>query len=97
MKLWVDDERPAPEGWAGAKTYQEAIDLLLIEKVEELSLDHDLADFSSDGREKTGYDVALWLVQRKLDGQSIPAQISCHSANPIGRERILGVVDRYLR
>lgn len=28
MKLWLDDERPAPEGWVWAKTANEAIHLL---------------------------------------------------------------------
>lgn len=42
MKLWLDDCRPAPEGWARAVNMAEAQKLLLENVVEEMSLDHDL-------------------------------------------------------
>ena len=28
MRIWLDDERPAPQGWVHAKTAAEAIHLL---------------------------------------------------------------------
>ncbi len=42
MKLWLDDVRPAPDGWVHAKTTSEACDVMLAGQVEEASLDHDL-------------------------------------------------------
>ncbi len=42
MKLWLDDVRPAPDGWKHARTVEEAKAFLLFETVEEASLDHDL-------------------------------------------------------
>lgn len=45
MKLWVDDVRPAPDGWRWAKTYKEAIEMLHStpkERLTDVSLDHDL-------------------------------------------------------
>lgn len=42
MKLFVDDLRPAPEGWHWAKTNTEAIRLLATKCVREVSLDHDI-------------------------------------------------------
>ena len=98
MKLFVDDERNVPEGWDVARSYNEAIDKLSSAHYDELSLDHDIASFDDSGKEKTGYDIALWLANRKVaTGEYVPPKISCHSANPIGRARIEGVIQRYLQ
>jgi hypothetical protein len=58
-----------------------------------ISFDHDL------GEEKTGCDVAKWLVQRDIKWQEMPIYFSysVHSMNPVGAENIKGVMDRYLR
>lgn len=42
MRLWFDDVRPAPEGWAWARTVEEAKTLLTKNTVSECSLDHDM-------------------------------------------------------
>lgn len=42
MKLWLDDVRPAPEGWTWVKTVDEARARLVAGGVDHLSLDHDL-------------------------------------------------------
>ena len=47
MKLWLDDIRPAPEGWLWARTNDQAKHLLMIAErdgtpITECSLDHDL-------------------------------------------------------
>lgn len=42
MKLWVDDVRPAPEGWTWARTNDEAKKWLAGGSVAECSLDHDM-------------------------------------------------------
>lgn len=96
MKLYVDDERKIPDGWDFARNYNDAIDKLSNFNYDELSLDHDIASFDSDNNEKTGYDIALWLAERKNNGAYVPGVIYCHSANPIGKQRIEGVVARYL-
>ena len=70
----------------------------MLEKYEysELSLDHDIASWNEDGREMTGYDIALWLAERNNDGNYVPPKIYVHSANPVGIKNIRGVIDRYL-
>lgn len=45
MKLWVDDERPAPEGWTWVKTVDEATQALTDNEVTDLSLDYSLANW----------------------------------------------------
>jgi hypothetical protein len=52
--LWVDDVRPAPPGWAWAKTAREALAVLRTDDVEYASLDCDLADEHENG---------VWLVK----------------------------------
>lgn len=42
MKLWLDDIRPAPDGWHWVKTVDEAKAMLIRGGVEHASLDHDL-------------------------------------------------------
>ena len=97
--LYVDDIRELPEmyeGWDVARNYDEAIRLLAVNEYECISLDHDIASWNESGREMTGYDIALWLADRKVHGEYVPPNINVHSANPVGVKNIQGVVDRYL-
>lgn len=101
MNLWLDDIRlPPSEGvWWWAKTADEAIWFLEHFRPEWASLDHDLADVhyddqacAQDHREKTGYDVALWMAEH----DTWPSKgVTIHSQNVVGSQRMQGVVDRY--
>ena len=82
MKLFLDDERPCPEGWTLARTFEEAVQLLNEGNVTAVSLDHDL------GTERTGYDLASLLEEAAFCGLETPEELFCHSANPVGRSRI---------
>lgn len=93
MKLFVDDERQSPQdgGWITAIDAAEAIRLINLERtvpgnvIEILSLDHDLGE-----NVPTGYDVAVWVERQVyLDGMIPPKVLKVHSANPVGRARIL--------
>lgn len=90
MKLYLDDERPTPEGWVRAYTAPEAIALLQTGQVTHLSLDHDLGPKEAG----TGYDVCLWVEkqvwERAFDFENpfIPPEMTVHSANPVGRKRM---------
>jgi hypothetical protein len=79
--VWLDDRRPAPEGWVHVRTPEEAIELLRGGEVEELSLDHDLG-LDVGARERTGYDVLLWLEAEVAAGRARPpAVMRVHSGN----------------
>lgn len=91
MKLFVDDLRNPNQPprwkfwskrWAVARTFDDAIRLLTLHNIQELSLDHDL------GEEKTGYDIAKWLEKRAYYGFTVPKAVTIHSANPVGRKNI---------
>jgi len=87
MKLWVDDLRPAPEGWRWAKSSAVAVGMLSYygAGVKEISLDHDLGD------EDTTRRVVLWMCERK----QWPDVVRVHTANPVGREWLVGMAERY--
>ncbi|KKM69630.1 hypothetical protein LCGC14_1448860 [marine sediment metagenome] len=99
--LWVDDERPKPVDtseceWLIAKSFHYAITLLQYNEFDEVSLDHDIASFYGN-KEMTGYDIVMWLVQRKVDGTFyVPPVIKVHTANPVGRDNMKAMIDRYL-
>lgn len=93
MKVFLDDERPVPSGWTGARWPSEVIGLIETGGVTHLSLDHDLGDAEDAAREgrteRTGYDVLVWLEERVFHDPSFPVPaISIHSANAAGRERM---------
>lgn len=90
MKVFLDDERPTPEGWHRVYTADEAISLLRTGKVKEISLDHDLGDDKKFG---TGYDVASFIEERAFFGTMKPVRWSIHSANPVGRKNMLAALE----
>lgn len=94
IRVWLDDERPAPEGWTAVRWPQEAIDWLKTQRVTHISLDHDLGDDTRG----TGYDVIVWIeVEVRRSGFN-PPLITVHSANPAARARMaagVAVIERY--
>lgn len=100
MRLWVDDERPAPKGWHHARTAEEAIFLLDAEKIAEISLDHDLGDLDHDP-EWTGYTVLVHIESKVVWDDTYHAPvIHIHTANSSGREKMeLGKksIERFMR
>ena len=87
MKLWLDDLRPPPEGWAWARTVEEAIPHLRSGEVSEASLDHDLGEGVEEG-----HRLVLWMAEHGI----WPTQaISVHSSNPPGAEMMAAVIERY--
>jgi hypothetical protein len=72
--------------WDVAINYAEAIQYLMENSYDLITLDHDLGEI------KTGYDVANWLENSIVNGNIIHSEIRCHSANPVGRLRINKVI-----
>ena len=86
MKIWVDDERPAPGSeWTVAKTGgQAAIYLTLYrDELEEVSLDHDL------GEGANGYNVLAYMISEKI----WPKVLTIHTSNPPARKRMLAAAN----
>ena len=86
VKVYLDDERPAPEGWVRVKTPEQCIALLETGMVSHLSLDHDLGDDENVG---TGYDVVLWMEEQFFLNHYLPPEnITVHSANVSARVKM---------
>lgn len=90
MKLWLDDLRPAPEGWHWVKTAWDAIEMLGRGGVLEVSLDHDLGE----PEHGTGYDVAKFVEAEAFHGRLARFAWRVHSANPTGAERMTIALER---
>ena len=93
MKLWLDDLRPVPYGYEGAKSVHEAKQLILEAEhngieIEVLDLDHDLGDYADQG----GDAIRLldWLAERET---FYPVEI--HTSNPVGRANMERILSRY--
>ncbi len=95
MRLWVDDERPAPDDtWMWARSDADAYDAWCSNKISELSLDHDLGDGGDTRR------LALSILGMAQAGQREPPRWFVHSANPVGNEYMTSTLesaDRYWR
>lgn len=88
MRLFLDDERPAPEGWLKVSWPSEVIEFLKTGRVTEISLDHDLGDDSRG----TGYDVILWIEEAVALKGFVPPKINIHTSNPSARAKMLAGV-----
>jgi hypothetical protein len=84
MRVFLDDERPTPDGWHRCYWPDEVIALLQAGGVEWVSLDHDLGD---DAR-GTGYDVLTWIEEAVVLRGFKPPRIMIHTANPAARDRM---------
>ena len=96
LRLWIDDVREPPnETWDWVTTSEAAIALMrefqqfgmLWIPREIVSFDHDL------GGDDTTRPVVLWMIENnfKFDEYNV------HSANPVGRDWLEGMIERYLR
>lgn len=96
-RLFIDDLRdPVSSSWMVARTSSAAIALLeTCGCPYEISFDHDL------GGDDTAMVVVKRLIEMDLDagGKYIPEDFifSVHSANPVGKENILGLLQAYLK
>ncbi len=100
MRIFLDDERPCPEGWALVKTAGDAIYLLDTVSVEEISLDHDLGDTEHDP-EWTGDTVLLHIESKVVWEEDYHAPvIKIHTANLGVRTKMeagVASIERYAR
>lgn len=95
IDLYVDDTRTCHlRGYYHAKTAEEALDVLRSQSVNNASFDHDL------GPGMNGYQLVLYLAERSED-PDFPMNYwpknkpMIHSANPVGRENMESVIERY--
>ena len=101
MKLWIDDVRPAPDGYIWARSVNEAKSYIRAVnfyervgvpkihcdcQVELIDLDHDAGDYAFDGGD---YIKLLdWLEET---GRNYPIHI--HSMNPVGVANMRAIIE----
>lgn|GEM_PF-318258 len=93
IRIWLDDVRDAPEGYHGCHSVNKAKELIEKcefdhSKIEVIDCDHDLGDYSEDGGD--GIKLLEWLAER---GTFYPIEL--HTMNPVGRENMQQILDRY--
>lgn len=77
MKIYMDDERPTPEGWTRTYNVEDTLRMLGTCKVTHLSLDNDLGEGLPEG-----YTVLDRLEEWVYDDPTFPIPIiTIHSAN----------------
>ena len=83
-RLFVDDMRPIPPEWLGVRTVSEAISVLAILPIREVSLDHDIifprsgADLYQALSQETFKGVAYYIAQMPETDRPI---VRIHTAN----------------
>ena len=97
MKIWVDDVRPAPDGYVWCQTVNEAKDTILVlelhatvhesNRVELIDLDHDAGDFVNEGGDYIR--ILDWL---EATGRNYPIRI--HSMNPVSVENMRRIIEK---
>jgi len=95
MKLWLDDLRPAPEGWVRCYWPEEVLEFIRGGEVTEISLDHDLGDCPAGYMEpeRTGMMVLTALAQMQADNPDLVLPvIHVHSMNIIASKRMKEIV-----
>ena len=99
MKIWVDDVRPAPDGYVWCKSVNEAkhrirqiehdvsVDSSKYSAINLLDLDHDAGKFAQHGG-----DYIKLLDWCEQTGRKYPIRI--HSMNVVGRQNMLAICER---
>lgn len=92
IKLWVDSQKNAPEGWIWVQTYKDAVYVLSLNKVSVCSVGKDLDPVWKGDiiegchtgkvlygcRPPMGYDVVCWMA----DNEVWPDIILVHAEDP---------------
>lgn len=97
MKLWIDDVRPAPEGYVQCKSVNDAkYQIMMAEddwynqltgKIELIDIDHDAGEYACEGG-----DYIKLLDWLEKTGRSYPIHI--HSMNPVGVANMRAIIQR---
>lgn len=103
MNLWIDDIRPAPEGYTWIKTVYAAIAICMKESYSysgkvylylgDVSLDHDAGEMRIFGGDYIRF--LEWLEEKQhVDGWQIDATFHIHSMNLVGRDNMIRIIKK---
>ena len=106
MKLWIDDVRPAPEGYVWCKTVNDAMDSIVLREKwnglpwvygtddNEIIRPYELIDIDHDAGDYVQYggDYIKLLDWLEETGRSYPIRI--HSMNVVGVQNMRAIIER---
>lgn len=104
MKLWIDDMRPAPEGYVWIKNVNDAKTAISCIQnglwlgvcdgtVDEISLDHDAGDFAAEGGDYI--EILNWLERVQNDFVwPLKCKFHIHSMNPVGVQNMRAIIQK---
>ena len=93
LKIWVDDVRPAPEGYVWLKSVNEVKEyladpyILCNYEIKLIDLDHDAGDYAKDGG-----DYIRILDYLELVGYS--GDLRIHSMNAVGKMNMRNIIQK---
>ena len=102
-KIWIDDVRPAPEGYIWCKSTLNALHTLFkyrFNEITEINLDHDAGDYAKEGGD---FIEVLKELERLCHSKQALKQAfwttKCkeytfvlHSANPVGVQNMRAII-----
>jgi hypothetical protein len=102
MKLWIDDVRPAPEGYLPFRTVNDALRYIRLyqEYIELIDLDHDAGDYAQDGGDYINILNELERLSRRPTAEGAywrdwlrqRVVFRFHSANPVGVQNMRAII-----
>ena len=93
LKIWIDDVRPAPEGYIWLKSVNEVKKYLADPhilgnyEISLIDLDHDAGDYAKDGG-----DYIKILDYLELVGYN--GDLRIHSMNPVGVQNMRNIIQK---
>lgn len=99
MKLWIDDLRPAPDGYYRVQSVNEAKRIIekysnylnwdnqVVDCIELIDIDHDAGDYA-----QYGGDYIRLLDWLEATGRNYPIRI--HSMNPVGVANMRAIIQK---
>lgn len=88
MKLFVDDERPAPGGWVLARTASEARKIVVPRWIVGRRLDAVSLDYDLGYDDETTMQILHWMRERS----AWPRELYVHTANEDAEEVMLAFI-----
>lgn len=104
IRIWVDDVRPAPQGYQRIQTVNDAINAIrsyMIKwqtsghkddyRIDEISLDHDAGDFAKHGGDYI--KILDWMEEHQNEMPYIPT-FNIHSMNIVGVKNMRRIIQK---
>ena len=101
MKIWIDDIRPAPEGYIWFKSTNEALRHIRVHytEIDTIDLDHDCGDYKNEGGDYINVLRELERLSRSGRWSAYYKTVIAnykfrlHSANPVGVQYMRAIIE----